>query len=245
MAVERRVTNHRVRPHTDLDHILNAIHQHDILTEILLVNPSLGNKNRSRDAIINMVDDEAPATTSQTKDGPEKAGDQFQLQFVTTVSVNVPSKAEKKRNQKIIRQTVMKNFRQQQRTEKSKPKGKKKLAATSSSDPEGEELETDGPSSAASQSTSRSHSISSSESGRKIAAERSETQSSSRASQSPYELGSPITPLGAGRIDPFRSTYADNKSHMHELIDHCKWIFKMNNRNAGLTQLATTDYDVP
>jgi hypothetical protein len=240
MAAECMVTNHVAKPHTDLDSIFNALHHHNISSEILFFDPTQGNRNCARDAIINMAHDEAPATTGQTKNRPGEAGDQFQLQFVTTVSVNVPSNAEKKRNQKIIRQTVMKNFRQQQRTEKSKPKGKKRLAATSNSDPDAEEPDTDEPSSGASQFTSRSQSSSLSERGGKKGVEDSEHRRSSRiSSQSPLDLGSPITPLGAGRIDPFKSAYADNNHVLHELIDHCKHISRKekNNQIGGLTTM--------
>ncbi|PMD40393.1 hypothetical protein L207DRAFT_428089 [Hyaloscypha variabilis F] len=192
-----------------------------------------------------MAHDEAPATTGQTKHRPGEAGDQFQLQFVTTVSVNVPSNAEKKRTQKIIRQTVMKNFRQQQRTEKSKPKGKKRLAATSNSDPDAEEPDTDEPSSGASQFTSRSQSSSLSERGGKKGVEGSEHRRSSRiSSHSPLDLGSPITPLGAGRVDPFRSAYADNNHVLHELIDHSITViwpaFRPFGASEGLPNLPTS-----
>lgn len=34
--------------------------------------------------------------------------------------------------------------------------------------------------------------------------------------------GSPVTPLGAGRIDPFRVFSADPGGQISELIDHCK-----------------------
>jgi hypothetical protein len=33
---------------------------------------------------------------------------------------------------------------------------------------------------------------------------------------------SPISLLGAGRIDPFRMSSADTSAYIHELIDHCK-----------------------
>jgi hypothetical protein len=171
-----------------------------------------------------MEEDKALATTSQIKSEQEESGTQFQLQFVTTVSVNVPSKAEKKRNQKIIRQTVMKNFRQQQRSGKSQPKGKNKkgVSASSSSDLESGEPESDEPSSASSASSrSRSKFLSGSDSKKEPVSIESR-RSSRRMSQHPSDLGSPLTPLGAGRVDPFRPAYAESNSHMHELIDHCK-----------------------
>jgi hypothetical protein len=218
------VTNHAVRPHTDNENIFNGV-QHEILTEILFLAQIRGNGICSRDAITNMEDDKALATTSQSKSGQEESGTQFQLQFVTTVSVNVPSKAEKKRNQKIIRQTVMKNFRQQQRSEKSQPKGKVKrgVSATSSSDLESGEPESDEPSSSASSASGRSQSNCFSESDRKKEPVSTESRRSScRMSQNSSDLGSPLTPLGAGRVDPFRPAYAESNPHMHELIDHCK-----------------------
>jgi hypothetical protein len=224
LLVERILTNQFSMPHTDLNDIFNMVHQQEILTEILFLEPTLGDGNCSRDAITDMANDEALASASQSKNEQDDAAGQFELQFVTTVSVNVPSKAEKKRNQKIIRQTVMKNFRQQQRSERSKPKGNSRgLAATSSSDPESGDLESDEPSSSASRASSRSQSNNLSESDSKQKSECSESQRSSRNRlQNPTDLASPLTPLGAGRIDPFRASYADDTPHMHELIDHCK-----------------------
>lgn len=166
-----------------------------------------------------MEDDEALATTSQSKDRQEDSGSQFQLQFVTTVSVNIPSKAEKRRNQKIIRQTVMKNFRQQQRSGKIPLKGKNRgLAATSSCDLDSEEVESAEPASSASSGSSRSPSNNLSESEIKKEAKRNARQVSRNSS----DVGSPLTPLGAGRVDPFRPAYAKADPHMHELIDHSK-----------------------
>jgi hypothetical protein len=193
--------------------------------ELLFFEDAPWNGSCSRDAI-NMEDDEALATTSQVS--KEKSAGQFQLQFVTTVSVNIPSKAEKKRNQKIIRQTVMKNFRQQQKSEKSKPKERSQrgLAVASSSNPDGEEFQADAPSSSSSWSTTASQSSSLSGSDNKKELGRNESRRSSRqTSQNRSPLGSPLSPLGAGRVDPFRSSYSysDNSCHMSELIDHCKY----------------------
>jgi hypothetical protein len=39
---------------------------------------------------------------------------------------------------------------------------------------------------------------------------------------------SPITPLGAGRIDPFRMSSSENGPYIHELIDHCKCVLPCN-----------------
>lgn len=39
---------------------------------------------------------------------------------------------------------------------------------------------------------------------------------------------SPITPLGAGRIDPFRMSSSDTGLNMHELIDHCRSPLRSN-----------------
>ncbi|PMD54860.1 uncharacterized protein K444DRAFT_92509 [Hyaloscypha bicolor E] len=39
---------------------------------------------------------------------------------------------------------------------------------------------------------------------------------------------SPITLLGAGRIDPFRTSSSDTGPYIHELIDHCKSVSHCN-----------------
>lgn len=195
---------------------------------ILSLAQSPGNDICSRDAIINM-EDEALANTSHnlSKSGKEASEGQFHLQFVTTVSVNVPSKAEQKKNQKIIRQTVMKNFRQQQRSQKLQPKGKyrKVVAATSNSNLGSEETESDGPSSSTSRASSRLEpkSLPQSDSRKKHDFTES-SQSSRHTSQKPSDMGSPISPLGAGRVDPFRPAYADTTPLLHELMDHCKCV---------------------
>jgi hypothetical protein len=219
-VVDFRSANHAGKPHTDIENLFNTHHQHEIVTEILSLSQTPGNRTWERNAIINMEEDEALATTGQSKSGKEERGSQFQLQFVTTVSVNIPSKAEKRRNQKIIRQTVMKNFRQQQRTGKIPVKGKNRgLAATSGSDPESDEPESSKPSSSASPASSRSESKTLCESESKKEVKRSSRQTSQHLS----DLGSPLSPLGAGRTDPFRPGYANTSPHTHELIDHSKW----------------------
>jgi hypothetical protein len=169
------------------------------------------------------MEDEALATTCEISE--DENGRHFQLQFVTTVSVNIPSKDEQKRNQKIIRQTVMKNFRQQQKSEQLKPKGRSNrgLAAALRSKIRREEIESDPPFSSTSWPSSESQSSSWSESdGTKDGENNEARQRSSHASRALSALGSPLTPLGAGRIDPFASYSSDNNYHMHELIDHCK-----------------------
>jgi hypothetical protein len=247
MVMDCMLTNQASMPHTDLNRMFNTVHEHEILAEILFFEPTLGNRNCSRDAITKMANYEALATASPSKDEHADVAGQFQLQFVTTVSVNVPSKAEKKRNQKIIRQTVMKNFRQQQRSEKLKPKGKNNgVAATSSSDPESGDPESDELSSNASRASSRSQSNSLTESDSKNESGCTEPRrSSSNKSLNPSDLGSPLTPLGAGRVDPFRKAYADDNCHMHELIDHCKCLFAQYTLRMSASQWATTDHDLP
>jgi hypothetical protein len=50
--------------------------------------------------------------------------------------------------------------------------------------------------------------------------------SSNRSASRPRtftQLISPITPLGAGRIDPFGIFSLESKPYLHELIDHCKF----------------------
>ncbi len=173
------------------------------------------------------MEHEALANTSHSKCGKEASGGQFHLQFVTTVSVNVPSEAEQKKNQKIIRQTVMKNFRQQQRSQKLQPKGKyrKVVAAKSDSDLESGEAESDRPSSSTSRASSRPQPRSLPQSDSKKQLDLTESSQSSRhTSQNPSDIGSPISPLGAGRVDPFRPAYADTVPLLHELMDHCKCI---------------------
>ena len=194
--------------------------------EILSLAQNPGNEICSGDAIINM-EHEALANTSHSKCGKEASGGQFHLQFVTTVSVNIPSKAEQKKNQKIIRQTVMKNFRQQQRSQKLQPKGKyrKVVAATSNSDLESGEAESDEPSSITSRASRSSQPRSLPQSDSKKQLDFTESSQSSRhTSQNLSDLGSPRSPLGAGRVDPFRPTCADTVPLLHELMDHCKCI---------------------
>jgi hypothetical protein len=188
------------------------------------------------------MEDEALATISESSQ--EENGDHFQLQFVTTVSVNIPSKAEQTRNQKIIRQTVMKNFRQQQKSKKIKLKGRSnRLAAALSLNATGEEFETDAPSSSASWTSSRSQSSSWSESDSKEEVGYNESrQCSLHALRTSPVLGSPLTPLGAGRIDPFRSYSADNNSHMHELVDHCEYHLLSNSQLSVRVHSATTNH---
>jgi hypothetical protein len=172
-----------------------------------------------------MEDDEALATTSEITQ--KKKGGQLQLQFVTTVSVNLPSTAEKKRNQKIIRQTVMKNFRQQQKSEKLPPKGKSNrgLAAASSIKPDSDEDGMIEPFSSASWTSIKPKSSSWSESDDAKELGNNESRHcvlyQSRTSSA---MRNPFTPLGAGRSDPFCSYSGDNKYHMNELIDHCEYL---------------------
>lgn len=171
-----------------------------------------------------MEDDEALATTS--KDAQEKGAMQYQLQFVTTLSVNVDSKAEKKRNQKIIRQTVMKNFRRQQATEKaqSKGKGKKALASSAKADV-GEQCNGDASSATSTFAVSRSSSTDWHENDDKSELRNEKSKSTHQELQMPHAAADPITPLGAGRIDPFQTFATDTNCHMSELIDHCESSF--------------------
>lgn len=209
-------------PHHLRRHIQQRSPSRYFQKELLFFEDAPWNGTCARDDI-NMEDDEALATTSQSSKG--KSGGQFQLQFVTTVSVNIPSKAEKKRNQKIIRQTVMKNFRQRQKSEKSKPKERSQrgLAVASTSNADGDDIPVDAPSCrTAWTTTSQSSSLSGSDS-KKEPGRNDSSRSSRHTSQSSSALGSPLTPLGAGRVDPFRSSYAESSCHMSELIDHCKY----------------------
>jgi hypothetical protein len=186
------------------------------------------NRTYSRNAL--KMEDEALATISVSSQ--EENGDHFQLQFVTTVGANIPSKAEQTRNQKIIRQTVMKNFRQQQKSEKIKLKGRSnRLAATLSSNATDKKFEMNAPSSSAFWTSRKSQSSSWSESDRRKEVGYNESiQCTLHALETSPVLGSPLTPLGAGRIDPFRSYSADNNSHMHELVDYCEYHLLSNSQ---------------
>jgi hypothetical protein len=220
----------RARPHPYFTDIFIPIPPtRNFQKALLFFEDTPWNGTYSRNAL--KMEDEALATISESS--REENGDHFPLQFVTTVSVNIPSKAEQTRNQKIIRQTVMKNFRQQQKSEKIKLKGRRsnRLAAALSSNATGEEFEIDAPSSSAFWTSSRSQSSSwSGSDGKEEEGHNESRQCSLHALQTSPVLGSPLTPLGAGRIDPFRSYSADNNSHMHELVDHCEYHLLSNSQ---------------
>ena len=234
----------QARPHPDFTDIFIPIPPtRNFQKALLFFEDTPWNGTYSRNAL--KMEDEALATISESS--REENGDHFPLQFVTTVSVNIPSKAEQTRNQKIIRQTVMKNFRQQQKSEKIKLKGRSnRLAAALSSNATGEEFEIDAPSSSTFWTSSRSQSSSWSESDSKEEVRYNKSrQCSLYALQTSPVLDSPLTPLGAGRIDPFRSYSADNNSHMHELVDHCEYHLLSNSQLSVCVHSATTNHVYP
>lgn len=159
------------------------------------------------------------------------------------VNVGAISKAEKVRNQKLIRSTAMKSFRRRQQSERSlKGAGSSKEAAnTKSLRPMSANrsmsdeyvhsppvLTTDFSCDVPfHQLSETSRLVSGSPQDRKndhrglVDSNRSES-SSSQSSRSSSILDSPITLLGAGRIDPFQSLPVQSSPQINELIDHCE-----------------------
>ena len=180
----------------------------------------------------------------------EKKG-AMDLQFV---SMNPSSQLEKQRNKKVIRSMAMKSFRRKQTSQKAQEKTgivrelRKNIpilcprpndnvvadAAIGEPSPWMNNLE-DLPSDA---SWSFHPSLSS-----RAASNIDESDSVSILNESTPEprflrdfstpvmsiIGSPITPLGAGRVDPFRIYPVGGKSNIPELFDHCE------SRSPGVT----------
>ncbi len=166
------------------------------------------------------------------------------LQFI---SMNPASQAEKQRNRKIIRSTAMRSFRQKQssRGAPSKsttssqtttvplqfelfPKSRGSYQADSQdwsangfsgkedSFSENSWLPLSPPSESSSKDGSGGKALALSES-------RPRTNGSGASRTNSMVLGSPVTPLGAGRVDPFRVYTVDLGGQIPELIDHCKY----------------------
>ena len=164
------------------------------------------------------------------------------------VNVGAVSQAEKERNQKIIRSTAMRAFRRRQQSERLlKDDGKSKSIASrpkirhsrSKKDSQSDAQQTS-PISNADLSPDISFSeaafpevswlMSGPSNDRKadcfalVEWNRSGSLSS-QSSQAPGVVDSPMTLLGAGRVDPFRILPGDRSSNINELIDHCELQF--------------------
>jgi hypothetical protein len=171
------------------------------------------------------------------RDGGKASGrPAFNLEFV---NMNVVSKAEKQRNQKLIRSTAMRSYRQKQQLQRTKEEEAKSRTTARGIQPRSESKRDDN--SAHSQlleSTSAwsSHEIDLSDFSWLLNPSSSggHSDSDSGIGESPrsdtlsvrsrdfFPDISPVTRLGAGRIDPFRISSVDTSLYIHELIDHCK-----------------------
>lgn len=178
------------------------------------------------------------------------------LQFV---SMNVSCKAEKERNQKVIRSTAMKNFRRRQQSQRihgkevSKTSGEtgqspRRVREASTSDntsvknlkqlpskvkKERDIIPDEEPSQAVESSAPLSAFPKPWPEGQEISCSNVyygplpnevdyiDCSQSDLSSNDSFSLGSPVTLLGGGRIDPFR-VYPYSSPHVHELIDHCE-----------------------
>jgi hypothetical protein len=173
------------------------------------------------------------------RDGSKASGrPAFNLEFV---NMNVVSKTEKQRNQKLIRSTAMRSYRQKQQLQRTKEEEAKSRTIARGIQPRSEskrndhsdahnqllrsanawssdEIDLSDFSLLMSPSSSSDHSDSDSGIGE---SPRSDALSSVR-SRGFFPGISPVTPLGAGRIDPFRISSVDTSLYIHELIDHCK-----------------------
>jgi len=140
----------------------------------------------------------ARMSSEHVSSGRGKAGaPPLTLQFV---DMSPGSHAEKKRNQRIVRTTVMKNYRMK-KTEKEHVAGKGKRREASIS-----------------RQAYEHHGL---------PAERTEEQNWRNApgqqrTRETHLLGGPIRLLGAGRIGAFQTYLTDVGPYAHELIDHCK-----------------------
>jgi hypothetical protein len=156
------------------------------------------------------------------------------------VNMNAVSQAERQWNRKVIRSTAMRSFRQKQRSQRVqeckenngyRAAGKRPLPKPREDDPSDEGLSPGSTntwsSKAAFSDVSLSMKTSLSSNSTDIGFGLGDSShGSALRSPSPIELSSaigPITPLGAGRIDPFRSISYDTGSPIHELIDHCQF----------------------
>jgi hypothetical protein len=185
-----------------------------------------------------MADDEELAA-SNSDGSKENNRPSLGLQFV---NMNASSQEERQRNQKVIRSAAMRSFRLKQKLQQKEAKvgscaqgvlSKKQQSPKSKS---GKDLDENYTlprqnngwlSEDASSGSSMLGSVSPPTKGidddfalgRPF---RSATPCSLSSRNSPL-IGSPISPLGAGRIDPFRIYPVDFTGPLvHELIDHCK-----------------------
>jgi hypothetical protein len=183
-----------------------------------------------------------------TSDGVNEDSPQaITLEFV---NVGAVSQAEKERNQKVIRSTAMRAFRRRQQSERLlKDDGKSKCIASRPKihhSRTNKDSQSDGQQTSPISNTDLSPDISFSEptfsevswlmsgpsNDRKadyfafVESNRSGSLSS-QSSQAPVVVDSPITLLGAGRVDPFRILPVDTGSHINELIDHCELQFSL------------------
>jgi hypothetical protein len=173
------------------------------------------------------------------RDGGKASGrPAVNLEFV---NMNVVSKAEKQRNQKLIRSIAMRSYRQKQQLQRTKEEEAKSWTMARGIRPRSEskrdghpdahnqllgspnawpsdEIDLSDFSWLMSSSSSSDHSDSDSGIGE---SPRSDASSSVRSRDFFPDI-SPVTPLGAGRIDPFRISSVDTSLYIHELIDHCK-----------------------
>jgi hypothetical protein len=157
------------------------------------------------------------------------------------VNVGAVSKAEKERNQKLIRSTAMRAFRRRQQSEKLlNNDGKCKFTANKPKSPRHSRPKKDSQSDEqviSPANTDLSSEVSFSEVAWLVGGSSNDrkadylafvegnrrSSSSSESSRASTVVGSPTSPLGAGRVDPFRALPVESGSHINELIDHCKF----------------------
>lgn len=162
----------------------------------------------------------------------------FTLEFV---NVGAVSQAEKERNQRLIRSTAMRSFRRRQQSERSrKGEGSSKDSAKATCRPKSRKSsQSDEKSVSPTPSTDLSSETTFSEVSWLMGVTSNDQKadyftfadlsrnksSSSQSSSAPSIVDSPVTPLGAGRVDPFRMLPVEASSHINELIDHCESSF--------------------
>ena len=161
---------------------------------------------------------------STTEEKPLKCDLEF-------VNVGAISQAEKERNQRIVRSTAAKSVRRRQLSEQSihGESGRKGATQPKSRHPKPRQgSKADPPtlshdllfesSSAGSRSFNKGRAASFA-----FANSVQNGSPSTQSSRAPSVVTSPITPLGAGRVDPFMPV--ETVDHINELIDHCECRF--------------------
>lgn len=189
-----------------------------------------------------MPKDEAFAIVND--DGVEDSPSTFTLEFVNMGAI---SQAERERNQKVVRSTAMRAFRRRQQSERllkgdEKSKGPairpKTHRSRSKKDSQSDEKESDSLVS----NTDLSSEVSFSEVKWLVGGSSKEVErtadylafverkrragsSSSDSSRASTVVESPLSPLGAGRVDPFGILpgSSSSDSRINELIDHCEF----------------------